>query len=73
VDSITYGRLRQRSNLVHAATAWDKFCEQNDDSQNRWGSESLKLLRVDEPERLINSIAQFIGSQIPDFSEKSGI
>jgi hypothetical protein len=35
--------------------------------------ESGHLLRVDEPERLINSIAQFIGSQIPDFSEKSGI
>jgi proline iminopeptidase len=36
--------------------------------------ESGHLLRLDEPERLIDSIAQFVlGAQIPDFSEKSGI
>jgi proline iminopeptidase len=35
--------------------------------------ESGHLLRVDEPERLIESIAQFVGSQISDFLEKSEI
>jgi proline iminopeptidase len=35
--------------------------------------ESGHLLRVDEPDRLIDSIAQFVGDRIPDFSKKSGI
>jgi proline iminopeptidase len=42
-------------------------------SQLQIFEESGHLLRVDEPERLIDSIAQFVGSQIPDFWEKSGI